>query len=187
MRCGHCGFELDVAPEVELVGDMVQIPLGFRLAGEMLLPVPFVEQFLRKGVAIGPAFGVEPGAGITIPVPGTAYIGASLEHPRRQAEFTQPVELIEAGNTGADDDRVEIGGQPCRWITRAVSAVVLARLAPLISLSATLDVEPARLRSGGRRFPDLSGRITWIAAGPPPTAPAYRCDARRARRALPFS
>src|SRR6185312_5630257 len=65
--------------------------------------------FLGKGVAVGPTFGVKPRAGITVPVPGTAYTGAGLEHPSPQAEFAQAVELVEARNPGADDDRVEIG------------------------------------------------------------------------------
>ena len=128
MRRGHCGFELDVAPEVELVGNVVQIPFGFRLAGKMLLPVPFVEQFLRKGISVRPTFGVKPGAGITVPVPGTADAGASLEHPRRQAKFAQAVELIKAGDPGTNDDRVEIGGQLCGRLTRGSHSVVHAHL-----------------------------------------------------------
>src|SRR4051794_30898915 len=40
----------------------------------MLLPVPFPHQLLRKGVAIGPAFGIEARAGIAVPVPGSADI-----------------------------------------------------------------------------------------------------------------
>ncbi len=155
MRRGHCGFELDVAPEVELVGDVVQIPFGFRLAGEMLLPVPFVEQFLRKGVAVGPTFGVKPGAGITVPVPGAADTGAGLEHPRRQAKFAQAVELIEAGNPGADDDRVEIGGQLCGWLARGFHYVVHAHLSSRISLSAPLVVWAAPPSHVGSRRPKV--------------------------------
>ena len=143
MRRGHCGFELDVAPEVELVGDVVQIPFGFRLASEMLLPVPFVEQFLRKGVSVGPTFGVKPGAGITVPEPGTADTGAGLEHPRRQAKFAQAVELIEAGNPGADDDRVEIGDQLCGRLARDFHCVAHAHLSSRIGLSAPLVIWPA--------------------------------------------
>src|SRR3978361_982742 len=140
MRRGHRSLELDVAPEVELVGDVVQIPFGFRLASEMLLPVPVVEQFLGKGVPVRPTFGAKPGSGITVPVPGAAATGAGLEHPRRQAKFAQAVELIEARNPGADDDRVEIGGQLCGWLTRGFQYVVHAHLSSRISLSASLVV-----------------------------------------------
>src|SRR5580704_5696080 len=91
MRRGHRGVELNVAPEVEPVGDVVQIPLGFRLAGEMFLPVPIVEQVLGKRVAVGPTFGVEPGAWVAVPIPGASDTGTGLEDPCRHAEFTQAV------------------------------------------------------------------------------------------------
>src|SRR6202022_349879 len=108
VRCGHAAPELDVAAQVELVGDMVQIALGLGLAGEVLLPVPFLQEFLRKGVAIGPALRIEARARVAVPVPGAADAGAGFEYPRLEPEFTQLVELVEAGNTRADDDRVEI-------------------------------------------------------------------------------
>src|SRR6476620_12049908 len=72
----------------------------------MLLPVPFRHQLLGKGVAIGPAFGIETRAGITVPVPGAADVRAGLEDPYGHAQFAQAVEHIHAGNPGADDDRV---------------------------------------------------------------------------------
>src|SRR6202140_2458433 len=72
----------------------------------MLLPVPFLHQLLGEGVAIGPAFGIETRAGITVPVPGAADVRAGLEDPRGHTQFAQAVEHIHAGNPGADDDRV---------------------------------------------------------------------------------
>ena len=96
MRGGDAGLELDVAAQIELVGDVVQVTLGLGLAGEMLLPVPFVEQFLRERVAVGPAFGIEPGARVAVPVPGAANAGAGFKYPHREAEFPQSVELIKA-------------------------------------------------------------------------------------------
>ena len=107
---GYPALALDVAAQVELVGDVIQIALGLGLRGEVFLPIPFVQQFLRKGIAVGPAFGIEAGAGIAVPVPGAADAGAGLEHAHLEPEFAQPVELVEAGDAGADDDRVEIHG-----------------------------------------------------------------------------
>src|SRR5437762_5993903 len=72
----------------------------------MLLPVPFRHQLLGKGVAVGPAFGIETRAGVTVPVPGAADVRATLEHPCGHAQFAQAVEHIHAGNPGADDDGV---------------------------------------------------------------------------------
>ena len=105
--CGRdCAAELNVAAQVELVGDMVQVSQRVRLGGEMLLPVPFLHQLLRERIAVGPAFGIEAGAGIAVPVPGAADVGARLEDPRGHAEFAQAVQHEHAGNAGADDDRV---------------------------------------------------------------------------------
>src|SRR4029077_7362310 len=111
VRGGYPALELDVAAQIELVGDVIEIALGLGLRGEVFLPMPLVQQFLRKGVAVSPAFGIEARAGIAVPVPRAADTGAGLEHPRLEPEFAQLVELIKAGNTGADDDRVKVGGR----------------------------------------------------------------------------
>ena len=108
MRGGDAGLELNVAAQIEPVGDVVQVALGLGLAGEMLLPVPLVEQFLRERVAVGPAFGIEPGAWVAVPVPGAANAGAGFKYPHGEAEFSQSVELVKARDAGADDDGVEV-------------------------------------------------------------------------------
>src|SRR5262249_17221518 len=101
-------LELDVATQIKFVGDVIQIALGFGLARKVLLPVPFFQQFLRKGVAVSPALRIEARARVAVPIPGAADAGAGFEHPRLEPEFAQLIELVEAGNPGADDDRVEI-------------------------------------------------------------------------------
>ena len=63
MRRRHPAPELDVPAQVELVGDVVQVAQGLRLGGEVLLPVPFVEQLLGERVAVGPALRVEAAPG----------------------------------------------------------------------------------------------------------------------------
>src|SRR5438067_13380736 len=74
----------------------------------MLGPVPFVEQLLREGVAVGIALRIEARAGIAVPVPRAADAGAGLEHPHLKTELAQLVELVEPGNTGADDNCVKL-------------------------------------------------------------------------------
>ena len=81
VRRGHAALALDVAAQVELVGDVIEIALGLGLGREVLVPVPFLQQFLGKRVAVGPAFGIEARAGVAVPIPGAADIGAGLEHP----------------------------------------------------------------------------------------------------------
>ena len=93
MRGEDAALELDVTPQIEFVGDVIQIALGLRLTGEMLLPVPFLQQFLRKGVAVCPALRIKARAGIPVPVPSAADAGAGFKHPHLQAEFAEPVKL----------------------------------------------------------------------------------------------
>ena len=107
-RRGDPGGELDVAAQIELVGDIVEIALGLGLRREMLGPVPVVEQLLAEGIAVGIALRIEACAGIAVPVPGAADAGARLEHADAQIALPQPVELVEAGHAGADHDDVVI-------------------------------------------------------------------------------
>ena len=98
--------ELHVPAQVELVGDVVEVAEVLGLAGEALLPVPLLEQLLGEGVAVGDALGVEAGARVAVPVPGAAEVVAGLEHGRAHAELEQPVQLVDAADTGADDDHL---------------------------------------------------------------------------------
>ncbi|MBA7472498.1 hypothetical protein ES707_07825 [subsurface metagenome] len=105
--------ELHVFAQIELVGDVVQIPQVLGLAGEALLPVPFVEQFLRERKAVGVALGIEAAAGIAVPVPGAAEIGRRVEHGRVDAEIDEPFDLVDACDAGADDDHLVVGLGGC--------------------------------------------------------------------------
>jgi hypothetical protein len=86
--------ELYVSFEFEFVRDKMQIPLDFRLRREMLAPVPFVYEFLGEGVLVGIALRVEACPRITIPVPGSADIAASLKDPCREPKFTELIESV---------------------------------------------------------------------------------------------
>ena len=110
VRRAHAAVEADVGAQAELVGDEVEIAQRLGLGREMLGPVPFVEQLLGKGIAVGVAFGIEARARIAIPVPGAADAGAGLEHEHPQAELAQTVELVEARNARADDEGVVVLG-----------------------------------------------------------------------------
>ena len=96
--------EAHVFPQVEFFGDAIQVTQIFRLSGEAFLPMPLLEQFLRKRIAIGVAFGIEPRAGIAVPVPGAAEIGGGIQHQCIDPEVGQSLDLVDAGNTGADHD-----------------------------------------------------------------------------------
>ena len=119
------GVESDVAPEVEPVDHVVQVALGLRLLGEVLLPLPFVEQLLREQVGVGVALRVEPGPGVAVPVPRPAHATARLDQLRGEARFTGAVELVDAGDAGADDQHVGIGRALMRTLGRVRGAFVM--------------------------------------------------------------
>ncbi len=108
VRGSHPALELDVAAQVELVGDVVEIAQRLRLRREMLRPVPFLQQLLGEGVLVGVALGIEARAGIAVPVPGAADTRAGLEHAHAHAELPQAVELVHARYAGTDDDGVVV-------------------------------------------------------------------------------
>src|SRR5581483_5054828 len=93
------------------VRDEVEIPLGLRLGGEVVLPVPLLEHLVRERVAVLLARRVERAPRIPVPVPGAADAVAFLEALRREARFPEEIELIEPAETRADDDRIELGGR----------------------------------------------------------------------------
>jgi len=53
VRGDDAALELDVAAQVELIGDVVEIALGLGLAREMLFPVPLVQQLSESNRAPG--------------------------------------------------------------------------------------------------------------------------------------
>src|SRR5262245_43269630 len=95
--------ERDVAAQVQLVGDVVTVSKGLRLGREMLAPIPLLQQLVGEGKAVGPAFGVEAGARIAVPVPGAADVVAGFENAHRNSELAQSVELVHARKAGTND------------------------------------------------------------------------------------
>src|SRR5262249_53505808 len=108
---GDPALELDVAPQVERVGDVLQVAQRLRLRGEMLTPVPSLQDLRREGVSVRVALRIEPRPGIAIPVPRAAHALAGLEDPDGQAELSETMELVHAGHAGADDDGVVSTGR----------------------------------------------------------------------------
>ena len=159
MRRGHAAVTPDIAAQIEFIGDEIQITFGFRLRREMFGPIPFLQQFLRKRITVGPAFGIETGTGVAIPVPGAPDIGAGFQDQRLEAKRAQPVQLIQAGDASADDDGIVI--QIWRGVGRCVAfpgvahRFILPHVGPLREESP--DFAPwrsgGRVRSRGRTLP----------------------------------
>jgi hypothetical protein len=68
----HPGLELDVAPQVVAVGDVVGVFQDLGLGGVALGPLPFLLELGRELVGILHALDVAARAGIAVPVPGAA-------------------------------------------------------------------------------------------------------------------
>ena len=124
-RRGDARAEPDVAPEVETVGDMVEVAQDLRLLRVALRPTPVPQQLLGEVVRIGVALGIAPRAGIAVPVPGAAHALARLQELDGEAEpVAQAEELVQAGEPGADDQGVVLAGLRVRSRRRCRCAVV---------------------------------------------------------------
>src|ERR1051325_10790288 len=162
---GDAAVELDVTAQIQLVGDKVQIALSLGLGSEVLAPIPFVEQLLRKGIAVSPAFGIETRARIAVPVPGPADIAAGLEGTHAQSELPPPVELVEAGDARTDYDRVEIEAGvgsnlvPNHALDCLETHAVLLRIpAPITRVAATANCPKAGRQQIAARGSELPPR-----------------------------
>src|SRR6266853_2750282 len=82
------GVELDVAPEVEAVSHMVDVTQDLRLCAVALGPMPFLLQFVRKGIRVFHAFDVAAAPRVADPVPSAANPATRLEATHFEAEFT---------------------------------------------------------------------------------------------------
>ena len=71
-RRRDAGVELDVAAQVEAIGDVVDVVQDLRLGGVALGPLPFLLQLVGEGVGILQALDVAARAGIAVPEPGAA-------------------------------------------------------------------------------------------------------------------
>jgi hypothetical protein len=108
MRRSHAGVEADAALKVEALGDVVQIAQDLRLRGIALRPLPLLRQLIGERVAVRMALGIAARARVAVPVPRAADPFARLQPLDRQAEpIAQAEQLIEAGKTCTDDQRVE--------------------------------------------------------------------------------
>ncbi len=87
----HTGFELDVFAQVEPVRNMICVLEQFGLWRKAFGPLPFLLQRFRELVGILHALYVDPGTGVAVPVPGTAYAVASFKRSNLESEFPKAV------------------------------------------------------------------------------------------------
>src|SRR6202012_3783247 len=139
------GAEAHVPPQVEAVDHVVEVTLDLRLLGEMLRPLPVLEELPREEVCVGVALRVEARAGVAVPVPGAADAVAGLEQLHGEPRFPRQVELVDTGDASTDHEHVDVGvrrasvrwlvgngfggchGPPRRWAGLGLTGVHAAR------------------------------------------------------------
>ena len=113
-RRDDAGVELHVAPEVEAVGDVVDVFQDLGLRAVALRPLPLLLQLVGEAVGILQALHVAARTGVAVPEPGPADARAGFVGPDFQAHAAQAMDGIETGQAAADDGDIElalIGGR----------------------------------------------------------------------------
>ena len=105
----YAGFELNITPEIKAFGHVIDVFQDLRLCAVAFRPVPFLLEIGIERIGIFKAFDVTAAAGIAIPEPGTADAVTGFVGTNPQSQPAQPINRVQAGNSGADDDDVEIG------------------------------------------------------------------------------
>jgi hypothetical protein len=104
----HGGLQLDVRTQVEAVGDVVEVAQDLRLGGVPFGPLPLLLQVLGEGVGVLHALHVAARARVPVPVPGAADTVTRLEDADGEVRAPQPVQHVQAGETGPDYYGVEV-------------------------------------------------------------------------------
>ena len=118
---GHAGVELDIAPQVEPVGNMVDIAQDLRLGAVALRPGPLLLQIVVEGIGIFQALDVAARAGIAVPEPGAADARTSLEHPHGKPQPAKPMQRVEPAQATADDRHIGTSVRACVAVVRTGS------------------------------------------------------------------
>ena len=93
---------------------MARIRQDFGLRGVPLCPFPFLLEGVVEAVGVLETLDVTTSARVPIPVPRAPNVGAGLEDLDVEPEHPQPVEGVHAAESGADDNRVDVGGRGLR-------------------------------------------------------------------------
>ena len=161
--------EAHVAPQVEPVGDVLEVRQDLRLRRVPLRPVPVLLELVRPRVRVHEALDVAAGTGVPVPVPGAADTVARLDHEHAEAEAPETVQQVDAGDARTDDDDVE---------RRAVHGVVPQGIGTSVGRARGRIAAP-----GGRSRGRCRGSRTAAAATARATGVAGQIPRPSARRA----
>src|SRR5581483_8394010 len=129
IRCSHSRIDLDVAAQIQLLVDVIEIVAPLLPRRIHLAVVPVAPKVLARVLVHRPV-GVDARTGITIPIPDAPDVRARLHALHLEAEIAQSVELIQSGEASADDERIE----RLRWCgthDSSLNVVMVSTPAPL--------------------------------------------------------
>ena len=102
------GAESDVAPQVVLVGDVVQVTKDLGLGGVLLRPLPVARPVGVEAEHVVEAWDVDAGTRIAIPVPRAADVVSRLEDPHGQTGHAKAVRRVQARESRAYDHDIDV-------------------------------------------------------------------------------
>ena len=97
-----------MASQVEAVDHVIEVALHLRLVGEVLLPLPLLEEVPGEEVSVRVALRVELRARVPVPIPRAAHTAAGLQEQRREAGLAGAVQLVDAGDPSAHHQHVDL-------------------------------------------------------------------------------
>ena len=107
LGAADAGIQLDVLPEIELVGNVVDVTQHLGLRGVTLAPAPFLLEFFGKHVGVVVALHIAARTGILVVVPDAADVVAGFQHDRGQPHLAQRVQRAQPCEAGPDHDGVK--------------------------------------------------------------------------------
>src|SRR5260370_654451 len=107
LRLGYASVEANIPTEAEFFVNVVEILADFLPRRIEFAELPFLPQVVAR-ILIDWAGRIDPGPRITIPIPDAAKATPGLEHLNGHAHAAQTVKEIEAGESRANHDDIEI-------------------------------------------------------------------------------
>src|SRR5690349_23726836 len=103
-------IELDVASQVEAIGDVVHVAQNLRLRAIPFGPLPFLLQLVGERVGVLHALHVAAAAGIAVPEPRAAHPAARLVGAHLQSQLAQAMDGVKAADACTNNDDIELRG-----------------------------------------------------------------------------
>src|ERR1700741_4935208 len=107
LRLVHASVEANVATEAEFFVNVAEIVAEFLPGRIEFAELPFPPHVVAR-ILVDGSGRVDTGSGIQIPVPAAPEPPPALKHPDGHAQPAQPVQEMEAGESRADYNDVEI-------------------------------------------------------------------------------